>query len=107
MLDFTDFMNCVAEAGAKVITPSHTNFKLFEGQSSAPKLRREGRPKLCQIRLTQFRRGSKVVYYKTVFGQEKFLEFNYLRVKHSMDTPDSLQQPDGRPKAKNLDIIKN
>lgn len=106
--DMADFCQCVEQAGAKVIQPTFEDFRHHQGQQSAAKLRNPTRPMLADIRQAEFRRGERVVYYKLRHTDDAWIEFDYLKAKHNMNTiPTSIAKPRGVPSAKKNDIIKN
>ena len=60
--DFDDFMNCIAATSSSVIQPRYDDFKAYEGQQSQSKLKKKDRPLLSDIRVAEFRRGSKMLF---------------------------------------------
>lgn len=62
--DFADFVHCIASTKAVVTTLVPADFKSYMGQMSAAKLKKVCPLKLCDLKVAEFRKGSKIVYYK-------------------------------------------
>lgn len=107
VMDFPDFIDCLEQANCKVVSPSFENFKLYEGQQSAAKLKSADRPKLADIRVVQFRRGEKTVFYKTRHTDSEFKQFDYLKQRHSLAEPGSKASARGVSVKKKEDILKS
>ena len=104
--DFADFVSCVSEAGANTITPSYLDFGCYEGGQSQAKLKQKDRPKISDLSIAQFRRGSRFIYYKTAHTEEEYRTFDYLLVKHVLgrDAP-RRSSTRGFPESKKKGII--
>lgn len=91
--DFEDFKKCVAAAGAtNVVEPLCTDFKNYKGQQSLVKLSKNDRPHLSDCRQLQFRRDSKLLYFKKDHDASDFCEFDFLKVKAAISKlPDPLR----------------
>ena len=106
--DFDDFVECIKTAGADVIVPSYGDFRCFVGEDSKAKLAKPGRPKLADVSVAQFRRGSRMVHYKVDHTDPEFREFDYLLSKHKLNTlPAGRTKPRGISEDKKSGIIQN
>ena len=87
--DFPNFVSCVSEAGANTITPSYMDFRCYEGGQSQAKLRQKDRPRISDLSIAQFCRGSRFIHCKTAHTDEEYRTSDYLLVKHFLgqDTP--------------------
>lgn len=79
VIDLNHFSECVkrATSNTTVFKPDCRDFLDLQPHSSARRLERE-RPKLSELSVIEFRRGSKVLYVKRKF-KDDFMEFDYLR----------------------------
>lgn len=105
--DFDDFVHCIASTKAVVTTPLPADFKSYTGQMSAAKLKKLRPLKMCDMKVAEFRKGSKIVYYKKRHSNVEFLEFDYLLAKANLQTPEGRQVPRGISSTKQKDIVKN
>ena len=57
--------------------------------SNQAKLKQKDRPRISDLSIAQFCRGSRFIYYKTAHPDEEYRTFDYLLVKHvlGLDTP--------------------
>ena len=106
ILDFEDLTTCIENAKAKVVTLSYAGFRSYEGQQSQSKLKKANRPMLSDIRVAEFRRGHKVLFYKSRQTDEQYYEFDYLKQKCNLQEPTGRLQPRGVPIAKKEDLVK-
>lgn len=105
--DFDDFSRAVRLAGAVVLTPDHTSFLKLEGHQSQAKLKKESRPLLSDIRVAEFRLGSRLVYFKNRHTDTEWQEFDYIKVKHNLSRPGGNETPRGVPAPKKEELLRN
>ena len=56
--------------------------------------------------MAEFRNGSTVVYYTKRHSDTKFLEFDNLLTKATLQTPEGREEPRGIPVSKHKDLVK-
>ena len=73
---------------------------------SQAKLKQKDRPQISDLSIAPFRRGSRVIYYKTAHTDEENRLFDYLLVKHVLgrDTPQQ-SSTHGFPESRKKGII--
>lgn len=81
VLDISHFADCVRQATSNtmVMQPRPADFLNFQPHYSRRRLS-EVRPRLAELSVVEFRRGSNVLHVKRKFGEE-FSDFNYLQKK--------------------------
>ncbi|XP_074039958.1 uncharacterized protein [Leptinotarsa decemlineata] len=92
--DFNDFVKAVENSnGRKMNAICLTNDDVLNwkpGDSKA-KSKQKDRPLLCDISVVQFRRGSRLLFYKNNIDDEKFKEYNFLKVNFKLEIPNKLR----------------
>ena len=106
MLNFADFLDCVDSKSSDFIQMTCQQFlKLNKGHSQA-KLQR-AKKRLAKMRVLQFRRGSRELFFKTRHIDVEFQQLDFLKAKVKL--PVTLAPPRlgnrGISASKNRDIV--
>jgi hypothetical protein len=95
--DFNDFCEVVQGSNGgriDVQVMKNCDFRNFSAQTSAAMLKRRDRPLLSDITEVQFRRESRVLWYKKD-RLDVYQEFDFLKKKFAMAMPSDLLRPKG------------
>ena len=107
--DFDDFVKCVISSKTEVFKMVCTDFFALGFEQSQAKLGKTDFL-LPQVRVLQFRRGSKSLFYKKRHSDVQYAELDFMKKKSASAVPIPLQpfrkKDRGISKAKKEDIIK-
>lgn len=107
--DFEDFRRVLEKSNSgqmEVIELQVSDFRNWIGQQSTKQLREKDRPRLAGLEEIQFRRGSRLMFYKH-HTEDEFREFDFLKKTYRIALPGLLRQrPKGILKSKKNDIVK-
>ena len=89
--DFEDFADCVNNAGENV-TMKYDDFFMFKNGLSESQVSKTSRPKLRNVSVVEFRRGSLNMFYKLPHDDVEFKQADFLQAKVKRSIGDLLQK---------------
>ena len=111
--DFMDFTRCIQRAGDAVIMQLD-DFKMFENGLSQSKASKESRPRLENVSVAEFRKGSYVMHFKETHVATEFKQANFLKkkLKRCLElggyvVAEKWKEPRGVPEEKKRHIIES
>ncbi|KAK6181875.1 hypothetical protein SNE40_009653 [Patella caerulea] len=93
VLDFADFTECVSKSKVNVIRLENSQILDWKHIQSAAKMRKSG-VKLTDFVVVQFRRNSKMLYYKLDHDVHEFIELDFLKKDADLNYPRKLRKQD-------------
>ncbi|RUS83932.1 hypothetical protein EGW08_008287 [Elysia chlorotica] len=105
--DFQEYVDSLEKARCKVINMEATSFKLWKDHSNRANVNKGGH-KLSNMAVVQFRRGSRLLFYKNTHeSNTPFLTADFLKKKSNISVlPEDRSTPRGIPKSKWDGIVK-
>lgn len=107
VFDFNDLKSCYNIPNVQATELKYSDVKQFRSHLSAAKRKEEG-TLLADLKVVEFRKGDRKLYYKTSHAQQAFRPFEFLAVRFRLQYDDPpLPAPQGFEKARKDTLLNN